>query len=139
MPAQAAGRRLRQGGTGATLLQGYCILSVGAAACCVLCSVQVSSTAAQHVGLGSGRAGCTKASLWQLFHRRRPSAHHSTSRTPPPLSHQVYAELRRESSVTHGMPIAVRHLESMIRMSEARAAMHLREYVNDDDIDCAIR
>ncbi len=33
----------------------------------------------------------------------------------------------------------VRHLESMIRMSEARAAMHLREYVSDDDIDCAIR
>ena len=27
----------------------------------------------------------------------------------------------------------------MIRMAEARAAMHLREYVNDDDIDCAIR
>ena len=22
---------------------------------------------------------------------------------------------------------------------QARAAMHLREYVNDDDIDCAIR
>ena len=51
----------------------------------------------------------------------------------------MYAELRRESSVTHGMPIAVRHLESMIRMSEARAAMHLREYVNDEDVDCAIR
>lgn len=51
----------------------------------------------------------------------------------------VYAELRRESSVTGGMPIAVRHLESMIRMSEARAAMHLREYVNDDDIDAAIK
>lgn len=51
----------------------------------------------------------------------------------------VYAELRRESSVTQGMPIAVRHLESMIRMSEARAAMHLREYVNDDDIDAAIK
>ena len=51
----------------------------------------------------------------------------------------VYAELRRESSVTHGMPIAVRHLESMIRMSESRAAMHLREFVNDDDIDAAIK
>jgi DNA replication licensing factor MCM2 len=51
----------------------------------------------------------------------------------------VYTELRRESSVTQGMPIAVRHLESMIRMSEARAAMHLREYVNDDDIDAAIK
>ena len=52
---------------------------------------------------------------------------------------QVYAELRRESAISHGMPIAVRHLESMIRMAEAHAAMHLREYVNDDDIDTAIR
>ena len=51
----------------------------------------------------------------------------------------VYSELRRESSVTQGMPIAVRHLESMIRMAEARAAMHIREYVNDDDIDAAIK
>ncbi len=51
----------------------------------------------------------------------------------------MYAELRRESAVTHGMPIAVRHLESMIRMSEAHAAMRLREYVDDDDIDNAIR
>ena len=37
------------------------------------------------------------------------------------------------------MPIAVRHLESIIRMSEAHAAMHLREYVNDQDVDTAIR
>lgn len=51
----------------------------------------------------------------------------------------VYAELRRESTVTQGMPIAVRHLESMIRMAEARARMHLRDYVNDDDIDAAIK
>lgn len=51
----------------------------------------------------------------------------------------MYAELRRESAISHGMPIAVRHLESMIRMAEAHAAMHLREYVNDDDIDTAIR
>jgi len=51
----------------------------------------------------------------------------------------VYSELRRESAVSNGMPIAVRHLESMIRMSEARAAMHLRDYVNDDDIDAAIK
>lgn len=51
----------------------------------------------------------------------------------------VYSELRRESGMTQGMSIAVRHLESMIRMAEARAAMHLREYVNDDDIDAAIK
>lgn len=43
---------------------------------------------------------------------------HSPRPLPPPHPPQVYAELRRESSVTHGMPIAVRHLESMIRMSE---------------------
>ena len=37
------------------------------------------------------------------------------------------------------MPIAVRHLESIIRMSEAHAAMHLREYVQEQDVDTAIR
>ena len=52
---------------------------------------------------------------------------------------QVYTELRRESAVSQGMPIAVRHLESIIRMSEAHAAMHLREYVNEQDVDTAIR
>lgn len=52
---------------------------------------------------------------------------------------QVYAELRRESAVSQGMPIAVRHLESIIRMSEAHAAMHLREYVQEQDVDTAIR
>ncbi|KAL0036084.1 hypothetical protein WJX79_002039 [Trebouxia sp. C0005] len=51
---------------------------------------------------------------------------------------QVYAELRRESAISHGMPIAVRHLESIIRMSEASAMMHLREYVNEEDVNVAI-
>lgn len=51
----------------------------------------------------------------------------------------MYAELRRESAVSQGMPIAVRHLESIIRMAEAHAAMHLREYVQDADVDTAIR
>ena len=36
------------------------------------------------------------------------------------------------------MPIALRHLESIIRMSEAHARMHLREYVNEADVDLAI-
>ena len=47
--------------------------------------------------------------------------------------------MRQEAARTHGMPIAVRHLESLIRMSEAHAKMHLREYVSDDDINIAIR
>lgn len=37
------------------------------------------------------------------------------------------------------MPIAVRHIESMIRMAEAHARMHLRSFVTEDDVDMAIR
>ncbi|CAB4263881.1 unnamed protein product [Prunus armeniaca] len=51
----------------------------------------------------------------------------------------VYAELRRESSHGQGVPIAVRHIESMIRMSEAHARMHLRQHVIQEDVDMAIR
>jgi hypothetical protein len=34
-----------------------------------------------------------------------------------------------------GMPVAVRHVESIIRMSEARASMRLSEHVSSEDID----
>ncbi|KAF9451935.1 MCM-domain-containing protein [Macrolepiota fuliginosa MF-IS2] len=51
---------------------------------------------------------------------------------------RLFADLRRESMVTGSYPITVRHLESMIRMSEASAKMALREYVRSDDIDLAI-
>jgi DNA replication licensing factor MCM2 len=52
---------------------------------------------------------------------------------------KVYSELRRESHSTGGIPVAVRHIESIIRMSEAHAKMHLRDYVTDDDVNVAIR
>lgn len=51
----------------------------------------------------------------------------------------MYTKLRKESAISAGMPIAVRHLESMIRMSEAHAKMHLRSQVSDADIDTAVR
>ncbi|XP_024528679.1 DNA replication licensing factor MCM2 isoform X1 [Selaginella moellendorffii] len=51
----------------------------------------------------------------------------------------VYADLRRESMFGQGVPIAVRHIESMIRIAEAHARMHLRQYVLEDDVDMAIR
>lgn len=41
--------------------------------------------------------------------------------------------------VTGSIPITVRHIESMIRMAEAHAKMHLREYVREDDVNMAIR
>ena len=40
---------------------------------------------------------------------------------------RLYSDLRRESLSTGALPVSVRHLEAMIRMSEASAKMHLRE------------
>jgi DNA replication licensing factor MCM2 len=51
----------------------------------------------------------------------------------------LYVALRRESAASGGVPIAVRHVESIMRMSEAHAKMHLRDYVRDDDMDASIR
>ena len=51
---------------------------------------------------------------------------------------QFYAEIRKQSNVVGGIPIAVRHIESVLRMSEAYAKIHLRDYVRTEDIDFAI-
>ena len=51
----------------------------------------------------------------------------------------LYSELRQQSAITGGIPIAVRHIESVMRMAEASAKMHLRDHVRDDDIDVAIK
>ena len=47
----------------------------------------------------------------------------------------VYYILQRTGSV----PITVRHIESLIRIAEANARMHLRDHVHDDDVNMAIR
>jgi DNA replication licensing factor MCM2 len=52
---------------------------------------------------------------------------------------RLYADLRRESLASGSIPITVRHIESMVRMAEAHARMHLRDAVRSDDIDVAIR
>eukprot|EP01133_Synstelium_polycarpum_P003989 gene3989-4619_t len=51
---------------------------------------------------------------------------------------QLYAEMRRESG-GGGFAMTVRHVESIVRMSEAHAKMHLRDYVRDEDVNMAIR
>ena len=33
----------------------------------------------------------------------------------------------------------MRHIESMIRMAESHAKMHLRDYVNEEDVNMAMR
>lgn len=52
---------------------------------------------------------------------------------------RLYAELRRESMASGSIPITVRHVESIVRMAEAHARLHLREIVRSDDVDLAIR
>jgi len=42
---------------------------------------------------------------------------------------KLYSDLRRESATSGGVPIAVRHIESVMRMAEAHAKMHLRDHV----------
>ncbi|KAE8730128.1 hypothetical protein F3Y22_tig00003041pilonHSYRG00915 [Hibiscus syriacus] len=51
---------------------------------------------------------------------------------------RAYAGLA-DSKRGQGVPIAVRHIESMIKMSEAHARMHLRQHVTEEDVDMAIR
>lgn len=71
---------------------------------------------------------------------------YSKEKVHPRLNHmdqdkisRMYADLRRESMMTGSIPITVRYIESIIRISEAHARMHLREYVNDDDVNMAMR
>ena len=49
-----------------------------------------------------------------------------------------YAELRRESQLQSGISIVARHIESMIRIAQASARMHLRNDVRKEDVDMAI-
>jgi DNA replication licensing factor MCM2 len=50
----------------------------------------------------------------------------------------LYLDLRKESMASGGMPIALRHLESIVRLAEAHARLHLRDYVREDDVNAAI-
>ncbi len=51
----------------------------------------------------------------------------------------LYADMRQQCDATGGVPIAVRHIESMMRIAEASARMHLRDHVRDDDVDRSIK
>lgn len=52
---------------------------------------------------------------------------------------KFYSELRHESENVGGIPIATRHLESIIRMAEAHAKIHLRDNVNKQDVEFGIK
>lgn len=52
---------------------------------------------------------------------------------------RVYADLRRESITTGSFPITVRHLESILRISELFAKMRLSDFVSQSDLNRAIK
>lgn len=52
---------------------------------------------------------------------------------------KIYSQLRQESLATGSLPITVRHIESIIRMAEAYAKVHLRNHVEEVDVNMAIR
>lgn len=51
---------------------------------------------------------------------------------------EFYSSLRQASMTQGGIPVAVRHIESILRMAEAHARMRLSNQVSDHDIDMAI-
>ncbi|KYK57326.1 DNA replication licensing factor mcm2 [Drechmeria coniospora] len=51
---------------------------------------------------------------------------------------RLFSDMRRESLATGAYPITVRHLEAIIRISEAFCRMRLSEYCTAQDIDRAI-
>ncbi|GFG36925.1 hypothetical protein Cfor_05367 [Coptotermes formosanus] len=69
----------------------------------------------------------------------RENVHPKLQRMDQDKVAKMYSQLRQESLATGSLPITVRHIESMIRMAEANARMHLREYVQEDDVNMAIR
>ncbi|CAJ0576172.1 unnamed protein product, partial [Mesorhabditis spiculigera] len=52
---------------------------------------------------------------------------------------RLYAQLRKESLATGSVAVTVRMVESMIRLSEAHAKIHLRSYVNEADVQVAMQ
>ncbi|KAG5500413.1 hypothetical protein JKF63_03506 [Porcisia hertigi] len=59
------------------------------------------------------------------------------SNIDPDTIARLYVELRQESK-HGGIAITVRHMESVIRLSEAHARVHLREFVTDEDVAAAV-
>ena len=52
---------------------------------------------------------------------------------------KFYSEIRKESESVGGLSIAVRHLETLLRIAEAHSKMCLREQVRNEDVDFSIQ
>ena len=55
------------------------------------------------------------------------------SRASPQVLKEFYLELRQKAAAVEGAPITTRQLESLVRLTEARAKVELREEASEDD------
>ncbi|MCP9264032.1 DNA helicase [Dirofilaria immitis] len=69
----------------------------------------------------------------------RENIHPKLEQLPQDKISKFFAEMRKESLATGSVAVTVRHVESLIRLAEAHAKMHLRSYVCDEDVDIAVR
>ncbi|KAK6104412.1 MCM2/3/5 family protein [Brugia pahangi] len=69
----------------------------------------------------------------------RENIHPKLEQLPQDKISKFFAEMRKESLATGSVAVTVRHVESLIRLAEAHAKMHLRSYVCDEDVDVAVR
>lgn len=97
---------------------------------------------ANHFGESENAAGPEAPKLSQEVLRKyvqyaKTSVHPVISQVDARKISQLYSELRKES-LSSGIPITVRHIESIMRISEAYAKLRLSAYVSKKDIDDAI-
>lgn len=85
-----------------------------------------------------GRVSLTQDLLRKFIMYARRNCHPRLDHIDQEKIARLYADLRQESGVMGGVPISVRHMESLIRVAEAHARMHLRDYVEDEDVNRAI-
>uniref|UniRef100_A0A0R3S3G0 DNA replication licensing factor MCM2 n=1 Tax=Elaeophora elaphi TaxID=1147741 RepID=A0A0R3S3G0_9BILA len=69
----------------------------------------------------------------------RENIHPKLEQLPQDKISKFFAEIRKESLATGSVAVTVRHVESLIRLAEAHAKMHLRSYVCNEDVDVAVR
>ncbi|VDO06877.1 unnamed protein product, partial [Brugia timori] len=69
----------------------------------------------------------------------RENIHPKLEQLPQDKISKFFAEMRKESLATGSVAVTVRHVESLIRLAEAHAKMHLRSYVCDEDVNVAVR
>ncbi|KAH7121950.1 MCM2/3/5 family-domain-containing protein [Dactylonectria estremocensis] len=106
-------------------------------------SMEVEHDSAQTETQGTSASKKTEGEIPQELLRKYIL--YARERCKPKLYHvdsdkiaRLFADMRRESLATGAYPITVRHLEAIIRISEAFCRMRLSEYCSTQDIDRAI-